>query len=168
MLTGKRVRIINKDNLDCILNFETTEVLSYVKVDNSQEKNHMPHYFVDWTPLDPTETSLRLFRTALRYKTWLVHAQSEIWSNVNKHMILKPIYSVDYSYLWEKNPSNFFAQQSFTMLDWIISEQVIKAWNREYTIERLPKSRKLMLAFNVFPGGQTFFHMLFRHINFFR
>ena len=54
------------------------------------------------------------------------------------------------------------------MLDWIISEQVIKGTNREYTVDRLPKERKLMLAFNIFPGGQTLFHKLFRHIIFFK
>ena len=64
LMTGKRIRIVNKDNLDCILNFETTEVLSYVKVDNSQEKINVPHYFINQSCLDPTETSLRLFRTA--------------------------------------------------------------------------------------------------------
>lgn len=64
LLDGRRIRILNKDNLDCIIDFDTAKLLSYVKVDNLHRSNFDAHFFAARNKLAIGEVGQRLIRKA--------------------------------------------------------------------------------------------------------
>jgi hypothetical protein len=53
---------------------------------------------------------------------------------------------------------SFRIQQSFTVLDWFLFERVMT--NRDFRSCDLDRDRLIQLCMNLFPGGNTVFHML--------
>ena len=54
-------------------------------------------------------------------------------------------------------------ENNFTWLDWKIGTKLLKGENDNYTIENLSHRLVARLANNIFPGGNTFLHQLFRY-----
>jgi len=62
LLDNRRIRILNTDNLDCILDFTTAELKSYVKVDNMQADHYDKHFIADRDHYPIDEVGVRLIR----------------------------------------------------------------------------------------------------------
>jgi hypothetical protein len=65
------------------------------------------------------------------------------------------MYSIDWSEKWKSPVSLFTSEQSFTILDWLIADKMIKGRNEQYSLSKqtIPDNLVVRLGFNVFPGG---------------
>jgi hypothetical protein len=140
LLNDSKIRILSEDNLDTILSFEKTadcrdavpKIESICKMDNMPDKILDKHIFVDQRQMKKEETMTRLMRCMRFHKTWLKHGK-ELLKNrervdykPSKFDIFKYMYTVDYSDSPNKPNSTFFLQQSFSILDWMITEKIMK------------------------------------------
>jgi hypothetical protein len=69
------------------------------------------------------------------------------------------MYTVDYSDSPNKPNSTFFLQQSFSILDWMIAEKIMKK-GTQLEFDDLPARNIMRLCYNIFPGGDTYFHKI--------
>ena len=110
-----------------------------------------------------------------KYKTWLKHGplllenrdekarSTDDTRKLSKWDIFKEMYTIDYHDNPYKANSTFFAQQSFTILDWIFAHKLLKN-ETTMAIDDLPEKNIFRLVFNVFPGGETFFHKIIHKV----
>ena len=130
----KDIEIITKDGLNCILDFNTLKVQSVASVDNfDREDFSHPHSLLEQTPLAPSDTVCRLMRTCNKIKQLRAHTKASLVSQhspqltedeINAKLVkitYEQMFSVDYS-----QRECFAVELSFTILDWIILERVIK------------------------------------------
>ena len=138
--------------------------MSIVKIDNLKDKFD-PHFFIDPEKYNHSEILLRLMRRCQIYKSWLVHGPLlnlliEKDENLCPTTIMKPFHCIDYSEPWGGVQSTFLSEQSFTILDWLIANKLIRGKNSQFDIKSFPAQAVMRLAFNIFPGGETILHKI--------
>ena len=69
------------------------------------------------------------------------------------------MYKVDYSEQWGSSKATFVSEQSFTILDWILADKLIKG-SSGIKCENIQNEVMVQLTFNIFPGGKTFLHKI--------
>ena len=123
----ERVRIINKDGVDCVFDFSEfgLRVISYAKIDNYQLMSSI-HNIREESSIGEKNVLRRLIRREQRYKTNLIHEMK--WKGIN----LKPTEAdsrpnvVDYACEdWNATGAKFVPELSFTILNWKIIERVL-------------------------------------------
>ena len=72
LMGKKKIRMVNKDGLDCIYDLADQRIMSIVKLDNLKH-DFDPHFFKDSENYHHDEILLRLIRRSQIYKSWLVH-----------------------------------------------------------------------------------------------
>ena len=111
-VSDKRIRFINRSNLDCIFEIKTTdprdkkvearylELISVAKVDNefrNLQSLDCPHMIDHPNMLLPNDTIERLIRCNQQYKVGLIHALN---TNNVKYKLVSKINKVDYVKAW--------------------------------------------------------------------
>ena len=157
------VRLITKEGLDCILDWQTLEVKSAAAVDNWEvEAFDDRHALLEQTPLETPAVFARLRRTCNRIKQMRAHAEAghrrRGWDDESIQKALakltnEAMFAVDYT-----QPGCFSAELSFTALDLIILEKILL--DKTYDFSNVPSSQRLQMAFNIFPGIRSVFHAL--------
>ena len=102
------------------------KLISVSKIDNlfiNKSRLDSPHLLCEPFTLKASDVLERLMRINHNYKTSLQHALNT--KNANFHL-LEMINKIDYGQSWGDYNSSFDIEQSFTLHDWRIMEQMIK------------------------------------------
>lgn len=75
-----------------------------------------------------------------------------------QQFLLERIHTVDWLQPWGDLKSDFAIEKSFTWLDWLIIEKAIP--NPNYKLSEIADKRKMQLALNILPDGETILHRL--------
>ena len=70
------------------------------------------------------------------------------------------MYKVDYSESWDGSKTKFVSEQSFSVLDWVLADKLIKGRQMETNADTMKNEVMVQLTFNIFPGGKTFLHKI--------
>ena len=147
-----------------LLHVPSLDILSISKIDNFKSDTfNDPHVILDPLPLEVSEVFERLLRISNQQKVHIDHMK---WYTTNepeeahkkKNYLVEKLYSVDYSEDWVGEESLFMAQLSFTMLDWLIMDRMVK--HPDFQVENIDQEQTLRICFNIFPKSQTLLHKL--------
>lgn len=141
-----KLRIATENNLDCIFkicksknsrNLQESDrrylkLISVCKIDNlytDMNKQDSHHFFYEPFYVPPKDVVERLIRINQNYKVTIQHAINQgKCSKLEDYqeMVLELIHSVDYMQPWGELESEFAVEKSYTWLDWIIMNQMLK------------------------------------------
>ena len=96
------------------------------------------------------------------YKTELIHAKTIGTDTIKEKLdrefnIVHQITNIDYLQEWGAKRSNFDVENSFSILDWIISEKVVA--DKTYYLDEVEAEQRAELVFNIFPQGNGLIHL---------
>ena len=134
----KQLRIMTKEGLDCILDYETLNLQSATAIDNVDVNDFdHPHFYLEKLPRKSNEVIKRLVRLCNNIKLFRAHTRKrfkysgltdeEVTEKINIK-VYEQMFTVDYL-----QQDTFSVEMSFTALDWMIMKRIIDDRTYDFT-----------------------------------
>ena len=141
-----QIRVMTKEGLDCILDYESMLLLSATAVDNVNPNDFdHPHFYFEMLPRKPNEVVKRLFRMCNKIKLFRAHTRKgfkysgmtdEQATDMINMKVYQHMFTVDYL-----QQSSFAIELSFTALDWMIMMRIIN--DRTYDFNNITDIQRM-------------------------
>ena len=108
------------------------KLISVCKIDNQHTdvtRHDSPHFYHQPFSLNSRDVIERLIRANQNYKIKLQHAMNQRLCedmHVFEELVLDQIHRIDYSQPWGDLQADFSVEKSYTWLDWLIIDDLIK------------------------------------------
>lgn len=150
MSAENQVRILNRDNLDVILEFSEAdqhlEIRSFVAVDNLTGHKTKKHIFLDKQYEGVTDILNKLVRQNAEFKQNVEHFRVKQPDPQKLSLFMyEQMYSVDVF-----QNQHFSSLMSFTILDWLVV-QLLADKNSSIDFDAIDEKQLIVTCFNIFP-----------------